>query len=73
MMKRLFCGILTAGLLMGCMGREARPLYPYRVICEESRGKLAERMAEWMRLGWRPQGGAVSPDGLRWCQAITIE
>jgi hypothetical protein len=73
MMLRLFCTILTVGLLTGCMGREARPLYPYRVICGESQGKLAARMAEWMRLGWRPQGGAASPDGLRWCQAIIKE
>lgn len=81
MMGRLLGGMVLAALLVGCAGREVRPLYPYRVICGESRGELAERVAERMRLGWRLQGGVEVVDGeelrivdgeeLRWCQALT--
>lgn len=64
--------------LSACGGRGVeRELFPYRVVCGETRGRLADTVSAWMREGWRAQGGVeitASERGLRtYCQALVRE
>lgn len=76
MSGRLIGGVLMAALLMGCAARPRPELFPYRVVCGETKGKLAEVVSEWMRRGWQPRGGVSifrDQDGRHYCQSVLKE
>lgn len=59
--------------LSACAARRVeREIFPYRVVCAETRGRLADTISAWMREGWRAQGGVeIVRNGERlYCQAI---
>lgn len=77
-MRKLFSLIFAFFFLSACGGRRVeRELFPYRVVCGETRGRLADTVSAWMRQGWRAQGGVAivrGDDGRRhYCQAIVRE
>lgn len=70
--------LLIALLLSACAPRRVeRELFPYRLVCGETQGRLADTVSAWMRQGWRAQGGVaivrVADGRRRYCQALVRE